>query len=392
MKQTPKLVEEKNELTRVVDVLSKSTLIALDTEFIRESTFYPQIALIQLATKDEVFLLDPLKLHKNDMEPLFELFRDKKILKAIHAAYADQECFYWEYGFTIEPVLDTAVAAAMLGMGDNIGLSKLLLEVLNLNLPKGRARAKWLTRPLPKELLDYAVKDVEYLVHLSEVLIEKLHKTKRFDWAIERSEVLPSEWDESPDDMARRITQNSHLDAKGRGVFLELMKWRETKARSIDLPRNWVASNETLLALAKSRPDEVQDLYSFRGLSKKEIEKSGSQILDCIKNGALNPIEAKRKTQDKQVKSESTKIALLQAYVQMRAEEIGIASRLLLTQDKASMLLRCLEGGKEEWLKKEILDKSAYEMIGQELEELLSGKRAIFFKDGEISVVRPEGK
>lgn len=389
MKQIPKLVIEKNEMLRVVEALKHSPIIALDTEFIRESTFYPEIALIQVATRNEVFLLDPLALHRDDLEELFQLFQDPKILKVIHAAYADQECFYWDYGFTVHPVLDTAVAAAMLGMGDNIGLSKLLKEVLDVHLPKGRARAKWLTRPLPQELHDYAIKDVEHLVELAEKLIAQLKKKNRFDWAVKKSYVDPIEWDEAPEEMAKRITRNSHLDGAGRGAFVELMVWREGKAKDINLPRNWIASNETLLALAKSQPRKLDELHSFRGLSRKEIEKSGNEILNRIKIGTQNPVEIKKRHPEKPVKNEAAKIALLQTFVQLRAEEIGIASRMLLTQDKAASLLRC-DPVPSQWVENGILEESALDMIGTELEALLTGKLALKFQDGEINVLWPE--
>ncbi len=388
MKQIPKLVIEKEELTQIVEKLAQCDLIGLDTEFIRESTFYPKIALIQIATRTEVFLLDPLAFEKEDLEDLFKVLADPKILKVIHAAYADQECFYWEYGVTVAPVLDTAVAAAMLGMGDNIGLSKLLKDVLHVNLPKGRARAKWLARPLSSELLEYAVKDVDHLVELSEKLIDKLNKKNRFDWAVQKSFVDPSEWDEDPEVMAKRITRNSHLDARGRGAFVELMIWREGKARDINLPRNWIASNETLLALAKSKPTTIEDLHSFRGLSKKEVEKSGQEIIKRIVAGSEKPVEVKKHAPEKTVKNESAKIALLQAFVQLKAEEIGIAARMLLTQDKAASLLRNSDGGKKHWSKLGILDASSEDMIGGDLEDLIAGKIVLKFENGEINVSR----
>src|SRR4051812_5334577 len=217
----PKRVEE------MANELRNQAVIGIDTEFIRETTFFPKIALIQVASRNQSWLVDPVALDPEALKPFLEVLCDKKILKVMHAAFADQEVLYWTYGKIAEPVLDTAVAAALCGYGDNVGLAKLAKDVLRIHLHKGRARVKWLARPLPKELLHYAQQDVEFLVNLGGQMEEWLRQKGRWEWALEESQVDPSEFDTPPDDIAHRLAKSGQLDESTYLALRELVRWRE---------------------------------------------------------------------------------------------------------------------------------------------------------------------
>ncbi|MBY0371047.1 ribonuclease D, partial [bacterium] len=203
---TPEALED------MVEVLRDQSVIAVDTEFIRETTFFPKMALIQVAAADRVWLIDPVALNADALQPFLEILWNPKILKVLHAAFADQECFYWSYGRVAEPVLDTAVAAALSGYGDNVGLAKLTKDVLRIHLHKGRSRVKWLQRPLPRELLQYAQQDVEFLVELGARMEERLRDKGRWEWALEESYVDPKDFDTPPEEIAHRLAKSGHLD------------------------------------------------------------------------------------------------------------------------------------------------------------------------------------
>ena len=171
----PELVSTAEEIQKIALALKGQPLIALDTEFIRESTFYPIVEIIQVATAEEAWLIDAKAFKKNfrpgpmggfdpAINPLLEILRDSKILKIFHAAQGDQECFYTSFGIVASPSIDTAVAGSLLGYGDGVGLGKLLKTVLDVTIKKGHARTNWGVRPLPRQLSEYALADVEYLV------------------------------------------------------------------------------------------------------------------------------------------------------------------------------------------------------------------------------------
>jgi ribonuclease D len=225
MKPLHRFIDTPNELASFCQQLLNEPIIGVDTEFIRETTFFPRIALIQAATRDEVGLIDPTAFSNEQMAPFVEVLKRPEVLKVFHASHADQECLFWTYGLVAAPVLDTAVAAGLCGMGDSIGLQKLLREVLGIHVPKGRARAKWLNRPLSAELLHYAEQDVAHLVVLTSKLREILVEHERWEWALEESEADSSSFDVSPQEIATKLAKGAHLN-KEEGVLAALVEWR----------------------------------------------------------------------------------------------------------------------------------------------------------------------
>lgn len=292
MGPVPGLIQTPDALEQACAELAKSDTIGIDTEFIRETTFFPRIALIQAATEENAWLIDPLAFTEEELRPFLDLLRDPRILKIVHAAFADQECLYWAYGVIADPILDTAVAGALLGLGDNVGLGKLLKEVCHVTVAKGRARVKWLQRPLSRELLVYAEQDVAHLVRLGRTLIDRLKRKSRVAWAMEESIVPISGFDTPPEDTAMRMAKSGHIDPTAFNVLVELLRWRDDRAKQANLPRAWVCGNELLVSLAKVRPSTIEDLRSFRGLNSKEVDRNGERILDAIHRGKQAPRES----------------------------------------------------------------------------------------------------
>lgn len=384
----PYLIQKRDELEDAIDVLYDADVIGVDTEFIRETTFYPRIALIQAATDRETFLIDPLAFEPEELDSFMALMRDKRILKIMHAAFADQECLFWAYGDVAEPVLDTAVAAALVGLGDNVGLGKLLKEVCRLNVPKGRARVKWLARPLSRELLQYAEQDVAHLVKLGRALMDRLRAKGRLEWAMDESIILPSVFDTPPEELAMRMARSGQMDPQTYNVLVELLRWREDRAKQANLPRAWVAGNEVLVSLAKVRPTSLEDLRSFRGLNAKEIDRQGERILDAIRRGRGAPRDNVRLPErgPSPTENEDHVLDLIKTYVAYLAAHHEVAPRYLINTGKAFPLLQMSDCDDTEWVKAGILSEPSRRLVGAELKALLQGRRALVLKGRRVEI------
>lgn len=383
---TPNLITTLEEIESLAEKLAQSDVIGVDTEFIRETSFYPKIALIQVATQDQVWLIDPTVLSKEQLSPFLQILAKKEVLKIFHASHADQECLFWNYGVIAAPVLDTSVAAGLCGMGDSIGLQKLLRESLGIHVPKGRARAKWLNRPLSTELLNYAEQDVAHLVDLSLYLKEKLAKRDRWEWAIEESEVDPKVFDISPEELAAKIAKGAHLE-KEQAVLAELVSWRESRAREANLPRGWIADNEVLIALARTQPKSIEELKTFRGIHSKEVDKSGKRILEAIAKGKLKigstPIEPKIDLP----RIDGHAANLIQTYISFLAGYHQIMPRYLMNTHQSTQILYHVDKNPQEWVEQGILTEHAAKLIGTDLKALFDGHKALRIKNKRLAIV-----
>ncbi|NBX69133.1 MAG: hypothetical protein EBR01_09260 [Proteobacteria bacterium] len=388
-RRVPGLIADKGRVAEICEILKKEKLIAVDTEFIRETTFFPKIALIQVATQKEAWLLDPTVLTKEDLSPLLEILTSKDILKVLHASYADQECLFWAYGCIAEPVLDTSVGAALCGIGDNVGLQKLLKEELDIAIPKGRSRVKWLSRPLSMELLTYAEEDVLHLVDLGLAIKKRAEGLSRWDWVLSESSSHKDQFDTPPEVMAHKLGKNAHLDSVGRSVLLELVKWRENRAKTKNVPRHWIVDNEVLVSLSKVRPRSVAELKTFRGLNSKEVERNGEEILSSVNRGVsesknIPPVEIKHVHRGPQI--ETHLINLVQSYVAFLAKEHSIAHRYLISAPHIEWLLKESSQSVEAWISQGILSAPAAELIGKELKSLLKGEVGLKISQGAVTV------
>jgi ribonuclease D len=387
--QPPLWVNTPELLQAMVGVLTTKPIVGIDTEFIRETTFFPKIALIQLATEDATWLVDPLAFDAASMAPLLGVLKDPAILKVMHAAYGDQECLFWSYQMLAEPVLDTAIAAALCGFGDNIGLAKLMREALGLHLPKGRARVKWLARPLSKELLHYAQQDVAYLVQLAELLQNKLKVGGRWEWVLEESRLSPEAFDETPADIAARLAKNGSWDGPGIAALEKLVAWREKRARNADIPRGWIADNEVLVALARVRPHSFEEMHSFRGFKPKEVERSGALILEMLREAEQNPAAEvpNHRRPNSGAEYDEHAVELMKAFIALMSAKHEIATRFLLPQQKMLPLLHQSQQPVESWVESGLLTGSSANLIGQDLKDFLSGSKGLALKKGRVQLL-----
>ena len=386
------VIQTRAEAANLAERLASCPIIAIDTEFLREKTFYPKLGLIQLADREDAWLLDPLALSKGDLAPLLELWTDPAVLKVMHSAEQDQECLHHDYGIVATPLLDTSIAAALTGLGDQIGLGPLLTKLMGVKVPKHYTRADWLKRPLAKALADYALEDVRFLVEAAERLLTDLDRRGRRDWAMK----LSAEWadaarfEPNPDEVARKLAVGRGLGAETYAVLRELVRWREQRVRDADLPRRWVAEDGILLKLASARPTQGEELSHFRGLGKSA--RQGEAILKVIKRGmALSP--EKRPTppprREPAEASEAPSVSMLKCFLSLLARQHELPARYLVDPDDVVKLLRGRFRGVKQLRESGLLKPGAEALVAEELLEVLQGRRALRLTEGRVEQYEP---
>ncbi len=397
------LLSKADQIYELAQILSSEKIIAFDTEFIRESTFFPIVEIIQIATQTQSWLVDARAFKKNYSEgnpqsfdpgftPLLEVFKNPGILKIVHAAQGDQECLYTSFGEVASPIFDTALAGSLCGYGESIGLSKLLKAVLDVDLAKGHARTNWSVRPLPEQLIEYAHADVIYLVALAQELMRQLDQASRKAWAFE----LSAHWEKKAlyqcdlEGIVQKLARGRRLDQKSFVALSGLVKWREERVRKLNLPRRWVADDQVLLDLAQVRPKDLTHLSAFRGLSKGELKNSGQAILEALHQNDETQIVAGSKNSRARTPSqeESQVLDLLRCYVGMLADRHKIGVKHLLNSSQLLALLRCSAQDSKELNRLGILTEEAANLIGEDLIAILKGQRALLIRANQIEIIK----
>ncbi|HTL11553.1 MAG TPA: HRDC domain-containing protein [Bdellovibrionota bacterium] len=409
------MITQRDELEAVAQELLSADWIAVDTEFIRETSFFPDLQIVQLATRNKAWLLDvqafrtkgegqgpnrrrlhyleARKLLGKELEPLARVLEDRKVIKVFHAAQGDQECLYTAMGAIGRNSFDTAVAASLAGYGEGVGLANLMSQVLKVNLKKGHARTNWAQRPLPQQLQDYAVQDVDRLVELAQTLADQLTAMKRLEWAFE----LSAKWedhnlyDPRPEELADSLYRGGRVGPDGYGVLLELAKWREERVRELNVPRKWLADDTVLMDIARVRPRDMDHLRTFRGLNRGEVNRHGELLLDLIAKGlsgdAASPPARRRRTEPPSA-NEARSMDLLKAYVALLADDKRIAVKNLLPSAQMLALIRTEATTVEGLVEDDVMGREAARLIGEEVLEFLRGKVALSLENGQVKVVK----
>jgi ribonuclease D len=279
-------------LQTACDQFSQSPVICVDTEFHRESTYYPQLALIQIADNQRTVCIDPLAL--DDLQPLLPLFTNPGVLKVFHAASQDMEIFHHTFGQLPMPVFDTQIAAALLGYGDQIGYAALIQETLGVEVDKSQTRTDWMQRPLSEKQIQYAGSDVFYLNQMYPRLAAQLRELHREDWLREDFAELsdPQTYTVQPENLWRKIKMHQRL----RGIELAILQracaWRERTAQQRDKPRKRIVSDDVLIDLARQQPESPAQLFSLRSLQGARLSQDDAQaLLQCIEQARQLPKE-----------------------------------------------------------------------------------------------------
>ena len=375
------LIDQPALVIQAAEKLSKSDWISFDTEFVRESTFFPILEILQVADENEVWLFYVPKLGKKGLQPIFDLFQNPKILKIVHAAQGDQEALFTSFGLVASPILDTALAGSLCGYGESVGLANLLRSELGIEIKKGHARTHWGARPLAPQLLAYAASDVTDLVKLARGLKAKLDEKNRFSWALELSKKFENValYKAQPEELALKVARGTRIDQKSFQVLVELLRWREDRVRECNRPRKWVADDGIVFDLSMTQPKDMEHLSTFRGIAKPEIQQSGQAIIAAVKKGLAGnaadyPERAKNKAPSE---SESRVLELAKVFLAHLSDQNGISINHLVSQPN---LLHILRNPKEDisgWIAHDWMTAGAAAIVGENLKAFLAGKISV---------------
>lgn len=367
--------------------LAGQPVIAFDTEFMWERSYSPTLALIQVADRSQAWAIDPLRLSARSMRPLLDILVSPDTLKVAHAVDQDQICLHRTYGIVAEPVLDTAAAAALLGMGEQLGLSTLLRKLLGVRIKKGYTRTNWVKRPIPVHMLKYALEDVAFLSAAADVLRKRLRSLGRTDWALELSAraALQAKAQFDPDAVSRKLADSRRLDKATFGVLRELVAWREERAQKSDVPRKWIAEDKVLVRLASARPTRAEALADFRGVGAIKNEAGLKSLLFAIRQGIRANADdyrvADRKPHVTQV--ESAALVVLRCFLGVLAASNDLPLRLVVEPDRMVELLRRPIPDVGALQEAKILDERAVDVIGDDVVAILNGGRALRLRGGQ---------
>ena len=361
-------IDNNTELQSYCETIKDSTVIFIDTEFIREKTYSPVLCLIQVATADTLACIDPLAISNLDI--FLDIIFDCNIIKVFHAARQDLEIFYNLRNTAPEPVFDTQIAATLLGHADQIGYANLVKSILKVTLDKKYARTDWTQRPLSREQLEYAINDVIYLRDIYNIIHEKLATQNRLEWLTDDFQYLSDNntFELAADKMWRKVKGHNKLNGLQRAVLQELAGWREEKAATSNKPRKWILSDDVLISLAQHQPTNTQGLTQTRGLNEGAIKNSGKKILEVIKLGLQRPQES-WPTLPKFTKTTTQQDALIDCMMAM--------IRLAANKEKISTTMLCSRKDLEKWLVSgesiALLSGWRNKIAGQQLVDFLNG-------------------
>lgn len=316
------------ELQTLCDQAEKLGRCAMDVEFIRENTYVPQLALIQIAVDQTCAIIDPLEVP--DLTPIFDLVNAAHVLKILHAASQDLEVLFWHSSVPPMSVFDTQVAAAMVGEGDQLAYGRLVERLLGVSLAKGESYTNWLRRPLTQEQLAYALDDVRYLQPLHEILSGRLDELGRTEWITEEFRKLEDVdlYQRNPRTLYRRIRRGRNLSAQGLAVLRELAEWRDCEARDRNRPPGSVLKDEFLVEIARKAPRTLEALRGFRGQPRREIERSGEAIIALVERGLSVAENDRPRSQRKYrlTRTEDLMVKFIDAYLKALCQDKKLSS------------------------------------------------------------------
>jgi len=378
------VIAETKELAEACKRLALNAYVAVDTEFMRETTFWPQLCLIQLAGPGVALIVDPLA-PGLDLAPFYALMANKQVVKVFHAARQDIEIVHVQARIVPHPIFDTQVAAMVCGFGDSISYVNLVKRVTGKQLDKSSRFTDWSRRPLSQKQLVYAQGDVTHLCEIYEHLKADLAKTGREHWLSEEMATLtdPGTYETHPEDAWRRLKIKVR-NRTGLAVLIELAAWRERQAQAQDVPRNRVLRDEALYDIANQAPTEVAQLAQLRTLSEGFSRSARArEIIDAVKRGVgRDPKTVPQVPSNSHNSAEaSATMDLLRVLLKAAAQRHGVAPRLIADADDLERIAL------EEAPDVPALNGWRRELFGENALRLKRGELALTVKRGEVTLL-----
>lgn len=377
-------IANQDELDSFAARAKQSSVLAIDTEFLREKTYYARLCLLQMATDDETAIVDPFEV--DDLSVLAPLLEDESIVKLFHAGGQDLEILYREMGILPKPIFDTQIAAALLGHTQQIGYAALVYSECGVQLKKIDSFTDWSRRPLSQSQLSYAAEDVIYLPKLYASMHAALEEKGRLHWLDQDFEALsdPSRYEVNERERYRRLKRVSQLSRKQLSAAREVASWREVEAQRRDVPRKWIVTDEQIVEACKREARTIDELFMVRGLSDRLGTKDARSVVALIAKGLDAPKETWPET-DRTSKNErnvDAELDLMTALVRLRAKENGVAFPTLASHDDLARVARGYTDGID------LLRGWRRALVGKELLDLLAGNIALSLEKGGLKVTK----
>jgi len=381
------LITDTQALESLTSRLKSASHITVDTEFMRDTTYWPKLCLIQLADSEGAYAVDPLA-EGIDLAPFYELMFDEGVLKVFHACRQDMEIVYHATGRLPAPVFDTQVAAMVCGYGDSVGYESLVGQIAGKRLDKTARFTDWARRPLSQRQIEYALSDVAHLRTIYERLAEQIATNRRESWVAEEMALLTDSgtYKLTPEEAWRRLkVRNPSPRTLAR--LQALAEWREREAQSRDVPRNRIVKDQILTEIASHPPTSLEELSGLRGLSQG-FHKSAAgrglwqalQQAESLSDGELPKIQKDNGARQKTPPAAD----LLKLLLKIRCQEAGVAPRLVASADEVEAIAR------NDAADVKALSGWRYTVFGQDALALKRGELALTALGGEVEIVELE--
>lgn len=375
-------IDQAEQLPALCQLISQEPWIALDTEFLREKTYYPKFCLLQIAAPGWVACVDPLAIE--DLKPLLAAIYNPDITKVLHSCRQDLEIFYQLTGAIPQPLFDTQIAAPLLGFQENPGYAMLVSSFLNINLNKAHTRTDWSLRPLSADQIQYAADDVIYLCKIYSMMQEQLQKLGRDQWLHSDFELLndPELYQVSPENVWLKIRGKNKLTGKQLSIMQTLSEWRERTAQQENKPRSWLLSDDLMLELAKLQPVTIIELAKIRNINERTVNRYGKKLCELVavaRERLPKPLQDKDRPVKKTQQHEAV-IDILSAVVRIRAEQNSLNPIILATRKD----LEDLVFGEPDCV---LLSGWRHQMAGRELQALLAGELTVKLTGDEVTLI-----
>ena len=374
-------IATQDELEAFCAAAAGERVIAVDTEFLREKTYYPKLCLVQVRAGERIAAIDPILI--GDLSPLAKIFEDPEVTKVFHACSQDLEVILDGMGCACRPVFDTQLAAAFLGLRQQVSYGSLVEAYCDVHLAKAESLTDWSRRPLDPEQLTYAEDDVRYLPGIYERMVSELVGRDRLSWVAPEMESLtdPSRIRRAPEETYLRLKRSSSLTRRQLAIAREVCAWRERLAAARDVPRKWVASDEVVVEVCKRTPRGLDRLRRIRG-TEQISPRDAEGLLAAVGRGLACPAEGCPHVQRHVRPSAETEsvIDLMYAMLRVISDKSGVATQLIATRDDLLEFVGDREGSR-------LATSWRWELAGSTLAQLLDGEVGLTVKDGRIEML-----
>lgn len=374
------LISTTDDLAEACRRIASHPFVTVDTEFLRETTFWPRLCVVQLASPDEALAIDAMA-EDLDLSPLFSLMADEAITKVFHAARQDIEIIWNLAKIIPTPLFDTQVAAMVCGFGDQVSYGDLVQTVAKVTLDKSSRFTDWSRRPLLPSQIDYAIADVTYLRDIYLYLRQRLEQTGRLAWLADEMALLssPATYEQHPDNAWERF-RNRVRKPRDLAVLMEVAAWREAEAQARNVPRSRVLKDDVLVELALAAPrtaDALADLRAFpRGM---ERSRAGVEILAAIERGlARDPKTLPKLERERRSGANGAAVELLKVLLRQVSESHGVATKMIATVEDLEAIAA------DDGADVSALKGWRRELFGAKALELKRGRLALTVEQGRV--------